>query len=86
MPDFETRISALEHARKDIEDAMIVMAHLEKTNAEMAKRHAEYILTHDDRLKEHERRLREDKERGRSLDKRISDLVSAAIGEMLRKE
>jgi hypothetical protein len=39
----EERIGRLEAARKEMEDALIVMAHLESKSAERIKEHAQYI-------------------------------------------
>lgn len=77
MNDHESRISALEAARKEIEESLIVMAHLETKQSNLIKEQAEYMA-------EHEKRLRESEKQNREIDKRIADLVSA-IGEWIRR-
>jgi hypothetical protein len=51
--DHEERIARLEAARKEMEDALIVMAHLETKSAGRVKEHAELIADHELRVKEH---------------------------------
>jgi chromosome segregation ATPase len=51
--DHEERIARLEAARKEMEDAMIVMAHLETKSSARVKEHAEFIADHELRIKEH---------------------------------
>jgi hypothetical protein len=75
--DFEARVAKLEQAHKDLEDAMIIMAHLEKTAAERIKEHATFIA-------EEEEYRREQKKRDRELDQRIDKLVSG-MGEWIRR-
>ncbi len=77
MNDHESRISALEQARKELEDAMIVMAHLEKRQTERATEHATYIANHEQSLADHDKRMKD-------LDVRIDRLVSA-IGEWISR-
>ncbi len=71
------RVRTLEDARKDLEDAMLIHAHLEKRAAERIKEHAIWLAHHEDQL-------REQAEFDRRLDERIASLVSA-IGEMIRQ-
>ncbi len=78
MSDHESRITALEHARKELEDAMIVMAHLEKAQVERTKEHAAYLASHEESLRDHDSRMKD-------LDIRIERLVSA-IGEWIRRQ
>ncbi len=77
MSDLEPRVNRLEQARRDLEDAMVVMAHLEKNAGERIKEHAIWLL-------DHEKGIAEQREFGRRLDERIEKLVSA-IGEMIRQ-
>ncbi len=42
----EQRISKLEAARKEMEDALVVMAHLETKSSARVKEHAEFIAEH----------------------------------------
>ncbi len=71
------RARTLEDARKDLEDAMLVHAYLEKQAAERIKEHAIWLA-------HHEEQLRKQVEFDRDLDLRIANLVSA-IGEMIRQ-
>jgi hypothetical protein len=43
LDDHEARLSKLEAARKEMEDALVVMAHLETKSSARIKEHAEYI-------------------------------------------
>jgi predicted nucleic acid-binding Zn-ribbon protein len=79
--------AALERIRgkfTDLEDAMVVQAHLEKGITEQLKKHARLLEDHDEVLadhrvmvKRHEVWIAEAAERGRQIDERISNLVSA---------
>lgn len=75
--DFGTRLTRLEAARKELEDSLVVMAHLEARQSQMIREQAEYMV-------EYERRLRETERRNNDVDKRIADLVSA-IGVLIRQ-
>jgi hypothetical protein len=84
LEDLKARVRTLEDARKDLEDAMIVMAHLEKQASERVKEHAIWLANHEDRLRQQFEADRELKEFDRRLDERIDSLVSA-IGEMIQQ-
>jgi hypothetical protein len=75
--NFDARFAMLEQARRDLEDATVIMAHLEKTAAERIKEHAQFIA-------EEQEYRREQKKRDEILDKRIEQLVSG-IGERMRR-
>ncbi|MGA8028503.1 MAG: hypothetical protein WB992_15270 [Bryobacteraceae bacterium] len=75
--EMEQRMERLEKARKEIEDSVIVMAHLENEMSQMLRDQAKYVASH-------EARLRQQEERDRILDERIDKLVSA-ISEMIRR-
>jgi hypothetical protein len=45
--DHEQRIAALERARHDLEDAVIVMSGLESRQSAMLKEHSELIVEHE---------------------------------------
>jgi uncharacterized coiled-coil protein SlyX len=77
MSDLEPRVSRLEQARKDLEDAMIVMAHLEKKAGERIEEHAIFLAEHEKTMREHDRQIAEQREFGKQLDQRIDRLVSA---------
>ncbi len=47
LDDHEERIAKLEAARREIEDAFIVMAHLETKAAARVKEHAEFVAEHE---------------------------------------
>jgi response regulator RpfG family c-di-GMP phosphodiesterase len=74
----ESRLTNVERAVKELEDALVVMAHLEKRQSNLIREQAEYLA-------EHERRLRETEQRNRETDERIEKLVSA-IGELIRRD
>jgi hypothetical protein len=48
--NYEQRLSKLEQARKEIEDALVVMAHLETKSSARIKEHAEFIARHQDHI------------------------------------
>jgi hypothetical protein len=50
--ELERRVSVLEQARKEIEDAMLVMAHLEKRQSERTREHAEWLAHHETAMTE----------------------------------
>lgn len=53
----EERITRLEAARKEMEDAMVVMAHLESKSAARIKEHAEFIASHQAAMLEFDGKL-----------------------------
>src|SRR5271165_5324340 len=53
--DHEERLGRLEAARKEMEDALVVMAHLESKSAARIKEHAEFIAEHEATLRSHSR-------------------------------
>ena len=80
MPNFEdheARIGALEKARHDLEDSLLVMAHLENRQSMYLKEQAAAI---DDlrRRDEAHRKMNEE------TDRRIADLVSA-VGKLIAR-
>jgi hypothetical protein len=62
MSELEPRVNRLEHARKDLEDAMIVMAHLKKKAGERIKEHGIFLAEHEKSVKEHDRQIAEQRE------------------------
>jgi len=78
--DFGTRVTRLETARKEIEDSLVVMAHLEARQSQMLKEQAAYMAEHEARLKQAERQAAEQRLLNIDTDKRIADLVSAVPG------
>jgi len=50
--DHEERTARLEAARKEMEDALIVMAHLETKSAARLKEHAEFVAYHEQIIRE----------------------------------
>lgn len=52
--DLENRVTTLEKARKELEDAMLVHAVLEAKAAARIKEHAEIIARHEAFLRQHE--------------------------------
>jgi chromosome segregation ATPase len=73
----ETRISKLEQARKEMEDALLVMAQLETRQSQLTRELAENAERDRARIERAERRNEE-------TDARISQLVSA-IGELIAR-
>jgi hypothetical protein len=60
---------------RDIEDAMVVQAHLEKTMSEMLKRHATFLASHDESIERHKLRMAE-----------FDDKLNALIDIIMRRE
>ena len=52
LNDHEERIARLEAARRELEDSLIVMAHLEIKSAARVKEHAEFIAHHEQVIRE----------------------------------
>ena len=77
MDDRETRIKALELARKELEDAFLVMTHLETKQSNVIKQQAHAA-------EELQKQAEEQRKLNRDTDKRIADLVSA-IGTLIGK-
>jgi formate dehydrogenase maturation protein FdhE len=75
--DFGPRLTRLEAARKEVEDSLVVMAHLEARQSRMLKEHAEYMAELDARLKQAEQQAAEQRRLNIDVDTRIADLVSA---------
>ena len=80
--------AAIERIRgkfRDMEDAMIVQAYLNRDTArlvkEMAERHDRYEGEHE---QQHEREVAEQKAKDAALNERIDKLVSA-IGDLIRR-
>ena len=77
MNDHETRIRALEEARKELEDALLVMTHLETKQSNLIKLQAEET----EKLRT---QTAEQRKLNQETDKRIADLVSA-IGQLISR-
>lgn len=57
--DLESRVTTLEKARKELEDAMLVHAVLEAKSAARIKEHAEFIARHEAFKSRHEMMMAE---------------------------
>lgn len=55
----EERIAKLEAARKEIEDVLLVMAHLESKSADRIKEHAHFIADQEASMRRHSVRMDE---------------------------
>ncbi len=66
--NLETRVQSLEAARRELEDALIVTAHLQQRQSQLLKEQSEYVASHEERI--------------RGVDQRIERLVSA-IGALI---
>jgi hypothetical protein len=66
--NLESRVQTLEAARKELEDALIVTAHLQQRQSQLLKEQSEYVASHEERI--------------RGVDERIEKLVSA-IGALI---
>jgi hypothetical protein len=56
LDDHEQRLGRLEAARREMEDTLVVMAHLESKSAARMKEHAEFLVAMD---KRHELKMAE---------------------------
>ena len=92
-PRVDAALTRIRGKFRDLEDAMVIQAHLEKRMAEQVKAHAEWLggLTAEAKRREREaeRRDREQEQQRRRLndlaeqtDRRIADLVRA-IGKLI---
>ena len=82
--DHERRIRALEEARKELEDAFLVMTHLETKQSNAIKLQAE-AMEEQWRLNQSQAKaMAEQRNLNQETDKRIADLVSA-IGKLITK-
>jgi len=68
----------MEQAIKELQDAMVVMAHLEKRQTEVLKQHARMIETHDAYLEE----LQEFRRRTDQNLAEITDKLNGLIGSL----
>jgi chromosome segregation ATPase len=84
IDDHEERIKRLKAARKEIEDALVVMSHLESKAAARVKEHAQFIAEHEQAMQSYEKRMGTQEERSRILDERVDKLV-LAIGEWISR-
>jgi hypothetical protein len=57
IDDHEERLRKLEAARREMEDALVVMAHLESKAAARIKEHAEFISDHQAAMLEFDDKL-----------------------------
>ncbi len=76
-PRVDAALARIRGKFTDLEDAMIIQAHLEKGMTEQLKNHANILANHDSMVKRHEVWIAEAAERGRQIDERIEKLVSA---------
>lgn len=53
------RLENLEYIVKELDDALVVHAHLEKRMGERIKEHAEILANHDDFVRYHDLKMRE---------------------------
>ncbi len=74
-PDFEHRLRALEQGHKDLDDAMLVHAHLEARAARRIKEHSEFIVKHEQIIGELDTLMRE-----------IGEKVSFLINREMKRE
>jgi hypothetical protein len=74
VDDHEVRRDRLEVARRDMEDAMVVMAHLEKKSSERIKEHAELVAGHAEFIASHELPMREFDEKLNALIKIVGNM------------
>jgi flagellar biosynthesis chaperone FliJ len=88
LKDHEERIARLEAARRELEDSLIVMAHLETKSAARVKEHAEFIAGHEQAIREHtefiahhERVMREIDDKHREIDEKLNALIDV-VGKM----
>lgn len=77
MPDQEARLKILEAAHKELEDAFVVMTHLQTKMSQMLREQAEYLSAHEARLKQSEQQMEQQRQLNREVDERIEKLVSA---------
>ena len=74
----------IEHAIKELQETVIVMAHIQAQHAVMAKDHAQWLADHSKAIAEMRELQRASGERMAATDERIEKLVSA-IGTWISK-
>ena len=76
QPSLEQRVGALEQARRELEDAFLVMTHLETRQSNLLREQSEYMANFETRLRQAEHQDEIQREKNRELDERIAALVS----------
>jgi chromosome segregation ATPase len=84
IDDHEVRIVKLKAARREVEDALVVMAHLESQAAARVKEHSEFIALHEAAMASYDKRLLNQEARSAEIDARLDKLVSS-IGELIAR-
>ena len=79
--DQEERPVRLEAARKEMEDALVVMAHLESKSAARIKEHAEFVSEHEATLRSHSRFITSHAEAMSEFDDKLNALIEI-VGRM----
>ena len=75
VDEHDGRLENLDSIVKDLEDALVVHAHLEKRMGERIKEHAEFIARHDEFIEFHDLKMRE-----------FDDKLNALIEIVMRRE
>jgi len=70
----------MQGAIKDLQDAMVVMAHLEKRQTEILKAHADLLNSHVDLLNSHDEHLGEIEEFHRRTDQNLAEITDKLNG------
>jgi hypothetical protein len=83
-PRVDAALARIREKFTDLEDAMVVQAHLEKGMAEQLKNHARILAKHDEMVERHDAWIAEAAEREKHLDERIQNLVSG-MAEWMRR-
>ena len=81
-PSLEPRVTALEKSYKELDDAMLVHAHLEARAARRIKEHAEFLTDHETAIQKHDQMMGELD----TLMREISDKVNFIIDRDMKRE
>ncbi len=81
LDDHELRITRLEAARKELEDAFIVMTHLETKAAARIREHAELIASHAEFIASEQAAMLRHTEKMREFDDKLNALIDI-VGRM----
>ena len=75
LDDHEVRLARLEAARKELEDAFIVMTHLETKAAARVKEHAELLASHQEFIASEQESMRLHTQKMNEFDEKLNALI-----------
>ncbi len=70
----------LEAARNELEDALIVTAHLQQRQSQLLREQSEYVASHEERLREMDERIEKLVSAAGGVDEKLASAIGALIG------